>query len=837
MSGILVSMVLVGVLCKFILMLFCINMWNNFALCCIISHMKAKHIPIRFYTMFFRTLAVLLAVTALVVSLYTAVLNREFRKKYFYQMNESGFEAMSRSRSSLDSIISQERNRMRGIFQRSEAKTILTAGNHLTEENTIPMLLALSSAVTGDSYAYEAMLYLPRAGRVLMSDQRIVSADESRYLTVLKNEADSLVVRDDGIFLIERFPEHKPLGILVLRLEKRPLYQAAFSEVGWQENYSRIYVFASGTPVFAAVLPYPKEKELDVRAEMSSDGERHALGSSGTAGSGTPAEDRRIFEAAGGSCIQVLTGDKYGLMFLRFMDMPRLNPLGQTPGIVVILLLTLLITAAAALFLLRTVFRPFGAVLSDILGSRPLRGESIRSGSANEIELIRNVVEDDHEQQEKLRKMLLTARESVQSGLFRELLNSDIVPEADLDWIREQLGHLESPFRADGMYQVIALWHAQPVGGGDSQVTEHMFREECAELTAGFFDGKALSFSVSPSGQVAPVILSRNPAGGFPQVPSGVVVSESDILAYLQKVQELAGKYRFRFAAGVSGTAEGIAALPAVGRVALEDLRRRLYGGAAEESHEEPDEDSAGMAEEEGKIALSPDAEADLAGALRALDAIAEAALSDHVPVKELDARMDGLIGQVTTADPVFGAPILLSLMDRMTERLVQYRIPVSAEAARQRRELSENRSPISREDSRIFGAEAFFREALENIRKTGQGSQLRYVESARSLIRERYSDPTLSLELLAEEIGVTPQYLSRLFNRFEKAGFIGYVAETRLSQAKALLASTDLPASEIGLRTGFTSAQSFSRVFRRYEGITPGQYRKQQKESGGEGR
>jgi AraC-like DNA-binding protein len=49
-----------------------------------------------------------------------------------------------------------------------------------------------------------------------------------------------------------------------------------------------------------------------------------------------------------------------------------------------------------------------------------------------------------------------------------------------------------------------------------------------------------------------------------------------------------------------------------------------------------------------------------------------------------------------------------------------------------------------------------------------------------------------------------------------------------RLGRAKELLIHTGYSISEIGLKTGFNSSQSFIRVFKRYEQMTPGQFRKE---------
>ena len=53
------------------------------------------------------------------------------------------------------------------------------------------------------------------------------------------------------------------------------------------------------------------------------------------------------------------------------------------------------------------------------------------------------------------------------------------------------------------------------------------------------------------------------------------------------------------------------------------------------------------------------------------------------------------------------------------------------------------------------------------------------------------------------------------------------YILKTKTEEAKRLLKYTDKSAAEIGNYLGFSSQAHFSRVFLKYSGRTPGEYRK----------
>lgn len=56
------------------------------------------------------------------------------------------------------------------------------------------------------------------------------------------------------------------------------------------------------------------------------------------------------------------------------------------------------------------------------------------------------------------------------------------------------------------------------------------------------------------------------------------------------------------------------------------------------------------------------------------------------------------------------------------------------------------------------------------------------------------------------------------------------YIARRKLAQAKALLTGTDLPVREVAARLGYAGEIGIIRLFRKYEGTTPGDYRAQHK-------
>ena len=104
-----------------------------------------------------------------------------------------------------------------------------------------------------------------------------------------------------------------------------------------------------------------------------------------------------------------------------------------------------------------------------------------------------------------------------------------------------------------------------------------------------------------------------------------------------------------------------------------------------------------------------------------------------------------------------------------------------------------------------------------------------RQCAAVRRYIDLHFKEP-LTLEQLAEEGHMNKFYLSHAFKKEYGVSPINYMLSKRLDESKYLLAETDLSLSQIAQLLGFSSLSYFSQVFHRTQGITPKEYRQNQK-------
>lgn len=92
-------------------------------------------------------------------------------------------------------------------------------------------------------------------------------------------------------------------------------------------------------------------------------------------------------------------------------------------------------------------------------------------------------------------------------------------------------------------------------------------------------------------------------------------------------------------------------------------------------------------------------------------------------------------------------------------------------------------------------------------------------------------NDMNISLTSISLAFDINPTYLSRFFKEQTGENLVDFVNKRRVEKVKSLLAETNHAIQDIAEQCGFASSQSLLRVFKKYEGITPGQYRQSRTE------
>lgn len=99
-------------------------------------------------------------------------------------------------------------------------------------------------------------------------------------------------------------------------------------------------------------------------------------------------------------------------------------------------------------------------------------------------------------------------------------------------------------------------------------------------------------------------------------------------------------------------------------------------------------------------------------------------------------------------------------------------------------------------------------------------------IDDAVNYITRHYMEP-VSLDFLARSASFSRCYFSRIFRRYTGMTFTQFLTRKRLSVAGQLLVYSDLPVSQVCIQSGFASLATFTRVFREQLGMSPSAYRR----------
>ncbi|WP_449538940.1 helix-turn-helix transcriptional regulator [Ferdinandcohnia sp. Marseille-Q9671] len=112
--------------------------------------------------------------------------------------------------------------------------------------------------------------------------------------------------------------------------------------------------------------------------------------------------------------------------------------------------------------------------------------------------------------------------------------------------------------------------------------------------------------------------------------------------------------------------------------------------------------------------------------------------------------------------------------------------------------------------------------EAVQNFAVKGHSS---IVRKALVYINLYFKEP-ISLQMIADEIGVNRSYLAKKFKSEMNISVVDYIHKKRIEEATFLLGQGRLSITEIGIEVGFSSYNYFCKVFKEVKGMTATEYR-----------
>ena len=169
--------------------------------------------------------------------------------------------------------------------------------------------------------------------------------------------------------------------------------------------------------------------------------------------------------------------------------------------------------------------------------------------------------------------------------------------------------------------------------------------------------------------------------------------------------------------------------------------------------------------------------------------------------------------------------------LSRVTDSLLGYLMRSPHTVSRETEESARGGRAVNAETLICYGLllELFGVLAAEgrySAEPSAANRHVRQLKSVLSLIETQYQRE-ITLSELADAAGLSPKYLCRVFASLTGRTPMEYLNEYRLESACALLANTERGLLDVAYSCGFNDQSYFIKLFKRYKGVTPGEYRR----------
>ncbi|MBF0485849.1 MAG: response regulator [Candidatus Omnitrophica bacterium] len=132
------------------------------------------------------------------------------------------------------------------------------------------------------------------------------------------------------------------------------------------------------------------------------------------------------------------------------------------------------------------------------------------------------------------------------------------------------------------------------------------------------------------------------------------------------------------------------------------------------------------------------------------------------------------------------------------------------------------------------------FKTALEIIaRHVGHKEKIKYgegidgkIDRVKDYIR-RNCDKKITLKDAADIVCLCPKYLSRIFQERTKTGFNEFALSLKMEKARVYLEKTTFTVEQTAEKLGYLNSESFIRLFKKIDGVTPAEYRRKRDRKG----
>lgn len=597
---------------------------------------------------------------------------------------------------------------------------------------------------------------------------------------------------DGRILMFRDFPLPRPnqIGILLLEVDKSELFKIIQGKNAALQN--PIYVFdCDGSPLFDDFLGYPDLSYLFESGQLKDSSDSFS------------SSDKNVyFYSRSGSTnwtyVYPVGADALAVSWWNTFVM-------MLPVLSVFLFLAI----AFSIYITRAVYKPIRNLMETVVStSRGLTPDETALSAKNELEFLGIAYENAVEQRQKLAHIMKDVSPVVLEKLFLHLLSG---AETNPREIESTLSSVSSDFCIDGRYMVFVFRLSNPDGSRLTDVEFNICSLSVKNIAGGVMGDHYRRFFLETGDATVTLVVEF-----VSEVPEGQSTGVS--LTLYKSLANRAASLPFSITIGRGGLYVKLINLKYSYFEAVEDLNYKMYLGGHTEA-EEPAAEAGGQSNGGfggfNKYYFNRRMKDMIQGVS---DGGVEDAYNFISYITQRIIRND--------PDPASVRKTFEALIDSVTEIMIGFSIKTDEDIFRQSRSVAADLGLLDGVGALESYTVGICRRAIVLMDAYNKKHLHKHIVRAKEYIEKNYMDSSLSLNAAAEFSGINPSYLSRLFKENTQMNFVEYLNDIRIEKAKQLLHATSFTSKEIGFKIGFNTIQNFIRVFKRHEGVTPGEYR-----------
>jgi len=465
------------------------------------------------------------------------------------------------------------------------------------------------------------------------------------------------------------------------------------------------------------------------------------------------------------------------------------------------ILLCLLIGGIAVVFLARKNYNP----LKELLKILPDNNNSIGTNrQQNEYHIIQEVLSNTMLEKDRLTKRIGEQNLSFRTSYIEKLLRGKIEhKENTLDILTSMGINLYSEYFA------VMLVYIDDFGDIFSVIKEEDFKETLETIRFVF---KNVIEEISSQNQLGIVIEVDNMMACLINFkPEGIKNAKSELKRIAEEAETfINGKFHISFTVSISNVHHMISGIQEAWEEANEAMEYRLVEGNSKLIQYEDKKISG------NKYFYPLEMEYKLVNCIKAGDSPAAIDIINKIFEENLTKDILSIqMGRCLMYD-------LISTVIKLAEELSStYNISLAEETNL----IGKLMNCKTLQSIKILMTNIILQvcQKVQNGKKT---MNYRMSDSIAEYIKENFDNVNLGLANIAEHFEITPTYVSRIFKEQMGEGILDFINKTRLEKAKQLLKEGECNISTIAEKVGYTQSRALIRLFKKYEGVTPGKFK-----------